>query len=222
MRRESGTLPPLHVVTDDDVLGRDDFLARAREVLEAGRGAVALHVRGPRTSGRVLHDVARELRAPAREAGATLLVNDRADVVRVLDLDGVHLGARSLEVVDARSVVGPARRLGVSVHDPDQARRAGEAGADYLLVGAIFETTSHPGRQPAGTGLLEAVARPAGPPALGIGGVTPERVARVLAAGGRGVAVVSGVWASEDPARAVERYLQALAEGGMHGGPRVR
>lgn len=205
------TIAPLHVVTDDDVLGREDFLSVATAVLEVGGAELALHVRGPRSEGAVVHRLAAELLPAARAAGAALLVNDRVDVALLTGADGAHLGRRSLPTPVARALMGPEACLGVSVRGADAASAARDEGADYAFVGTIYETPSHPAGAVQGPqAISRARAAAADLPLLGIGGVRPDRVAEVLRAGADGVAVVRGVWDSEEPGAAVERYLEAL------------
>lgn len=202
--------PPLHVVTDDDVLAGPAFRRLAQRVLAAGGTRLALHLRGPGTDGADLHRLARALRPEARRSGALILANDRVDVALILELAGVHLGERSLPVRAARGVLGDRALIGRSVHGVDGARHGRPGGADYLFVGTIFPSASHPGRPAAGPERVAAVAEATDRPVFGIGGIDPGRVAPVLGAGARGVAVLSGVWHAEDPVGAVQAYLEAL------------
>ncbi|HEX2203470.1 MAG TPA: thiamine phosphate synthase, partial [Longimicrobium sp.] len=169
-------------------------------------------VRGPRrwsaTSGGRLYELAGELVLRAMDAGALLIVNDRVDVALAAGADGVQLGARSLALDDAAALLGDAPLIGVSTHVPEEGYDAVEGGADFLVVGHVYETPSHPGREGAGTALVEGMAL-LGVPVVAIGGVTPERVAEVRGAGAAGVAAIRGVWDAPDPARAVRRYLDA-------------
>ncbi|HEX2094340.1 MAG TPA: thiamine phosphate synthase [Longimicrobiaceae bacterium] len=200
-------VPPLHLVTDDGVLARPDFPQRADEVLRAGGCRVALHLRGPRTGGRRLYGLAAELAPVARGCGALLLVNDRVDVALAAGADGVQLGRRGIRAMDARVLLGPGRVIGSSVGALEEGRHAVD-GSDFLLVGSVYPTPSHPGREgigPAGLRMLVGL----GIPVVGIGGVVPERVAEVGRAGARGVAVLRGVWGAADAVGAVLRYLQA-------------
>lgn len=202
-------IPALHVVTDDAILGEPGFLERAALILESSGGALALHLRGPGTSGRALFDAAVALAPMARGSGSLLLVNDRVDVVLAGALDGAQLGRRSLPIGAARTLMGE-RLLGASTHDAEEAVQAEREGADFVLLGTIWESASHPGR--AGAGLervAETVAR-VRLPVMAIGGVTPERAAAARAAGASGVAVIRGVWSHASPARAVKEYLDAL------------
>jgi thiamine-phosphate pyrophosphorylase len=199
------------VVTDDALLARPDFAQRARAVLVAGAGRLALHLRGPGTGGARLYELARQLRDSAAAAGATLLANDRIDVALAAHLDGVHLRERSLAPGIARRLLPPGRLVGLSVHGEAAAHAAG-ADVDYLVVGTVFATPSHHDRTPGGVELVERASAAARGPVLAIGGITPDRVERVRAAGAHGVAVLGGVWRAADPAEAVAGYLQRLYE----------
>lgn len=206
--------PRLHVVTDDRILSVDaGFRDRAREILRAGGGSLALHLRGPGSSGALLFERARELLPAAREAGARLVINDRVDVALAVGADGVHLGRRSLAPSTVRELVGAGVPAGASVHSVEEAVRARDEGADYLFVGTIFPSASHPDRPPSGTGLLKEVSGVVNLPLIAIGGVEPGRVRRAIEAGAHGVASITAVWNARDPAGAVEDFLGALAGG---------
>ena len=206
-------MPPLHLVTDDLILAKPGFLARARDAFLAGGDRIALHLRGPRTSGRRMFDLSSALALLARNTGGTLVVNDRVDVALAVRADGVQVGARGIRPADARRMIGAEMRLGVSVHGRDEAAEAvaGEARPDWLLVGTLYATDSHPGREGGGVERITSLADfPV--PLVGIGGITPERVREVVEAGAAGVAVMRGVWAGEagEVGRAVEAYLAEL------------
>lgn len=214
------------------MLARPDFVDVAAALLRAGGGELALHLRAHGRPGGPLFDVARRL-APVA-TGAWLVVNDRLDVALALACAagasrgarlGAQLGVRSLPLDVARALAGSALRFGYSAHAPAEARAAAQAGADWLLLGTIYATTSHPGRPGAGPALVSETAaylarsesggtgeaRWARPPIVAIGGITPERVPVLRAAGAGGVAVLSGVWSARDPIAALERYRAALA-----------
>ncbi len=217
-------IPKLHIVTDDEILARPDFEIRAREVCEALEtreptaggllgSSVALHLRGPRTTGRKLTRLARILCEPAAASEVTLLLNDRVDVALAVGAAGVHLGTRSLPPAYARRLLGTRLLLGVSVHSVSGAVKAAEAGADYLFVGTLFKTLSHPRAVARGAEFMGLVASRVELPLVGIGGVTPQRVLAVLAAGGHGVAAIRGIWDAPSPPDAVQAYLDAVEAG---------
>jgi thiamine-phosphate diphosphorylase len=203
-------IPTLHVVTDDEILRREDFLAKAILVLAAGGADLALHLRGPETAGRVLQRLAEPLRDRARTVGSRLLANDRVDLAFGLRLSGAHLGQRSLPPVDARSILGPGRLLGLSVHGPEEVDRGAEGALDFLFVGTIFTSSSHPGRHPGGPERIREIRGLTDLPLLAIGGIDLRRVSEVLEAGAHGVAVLGGVWNARDPEDAVRGYLSEL------------
>lgn len=202
---KAGLIPPLHVATDDEVVGRPGFLDDARLVLEMGGPDLVFHLRAPRASGRVLYELARRMRPLAANEDACLVVNDRADVA-LAAADGVQVGARGLLAADARRSMGADRLLGVSVHSLDEARDALAGEPDFLLAGTIWDSASHPGRPGAGVGLIRGIAA-LGVPVIAIGGVTPARVAEARDAGAAGFAVLRGVWDAPDPVEAVRNYL---------------
>jgi thiamine-phosphate pyrophosphorylase len=197
----------LHVVTNDAIARLPDLAARARAVAQAG--AVALHARAPGLDVRPLLELAQLLKRAVAGTSALLLVNDRVDLARVIAGGGVHLPAGGLPVGEARRLLGPAALIGRSVHSPEEARQAHEDGADYVFLGPIWETASHPGRKPLGP---EAIARSAPARVIAIGGVTPERARLSRAAGASGVAVISAVWNAADPGGVAREMLLSFVQ----------
>lgn len=125
-----------------------------------------------------------------------LLVNGRIDVARAAGADGVHLPAAGVPVAPLRQRFGPGAVIGRSTHDPAEVATARAAGADYVTFGPVFPTPSKAryGRPPGLAGLARATAQ--GLPVLALGGIGPERLAEVAAAGAHGVA---GIRAFHDP-----------------------
>lgn len=200
-------LPRLHAITNDAICRGADFGIQAAAVAAAGSG-VALHARAPESNAAQLTAFARRLVALARPAEAAVIVSARPDIARAVGAQGVQLRAADLEVADARAVLG-AGWVGRSVHAEDEAREAVAAGADYLVVGTIFETPSHPGRPAAG---LEMVTRCAalGRPVIAIGGMNPEGARQAIEAGAWGVAAISALWQADDPYAAAMGMLEAV------------
>lgn len=211
-------LPRLHLLTNDDLLADERLLRRAAALMERGGGRLALHLRGPRTPGRRLYELGVAFAGPAAATGAHLLVNDRVDVAMALrgSASGVHLGGRSLPPAEARSLLGDEVLLGRSIHG--EGETTGE-GLDYLMVGTIYRSESHPGREPAGPARVERLAAARGLPLLAVGGVTPGRVGELRRAGAHGVAVIRGVWDAPDPGRALDDYLARLEPDGREDPP---
>lgn len=201
-------IPPLHVIAGDTEARRGDFAGRAADLLAAGEGELALHLRLREPGGRELHELAARVREDAERHGGWCVVNDRLDVALTAEAHAVQLGGASLPVTAARRVVGEGIAVGRSVHGVGAARRAAGDGANYLVLGTIYPTPTHPERPGAGPGLVEEVAG-LGPPVIPIGGVTAARVPRLRDAGADGIAVRRAVWQEEDPPAAARGLLEA-------------
>ncbi len=111
--------------------------------MEAGGRRTALHVRGPHTDGGALFRLTRELLEVAATSGALLVVNDRVDVALAAGAGAVQLGRRSLPTTEARRILGPDARLGVSTHSDGEAAEAAADGAQWIFAGTIYDTPSH-------------------------------------------------------------------------------
>jgi len=195
------------LVTDDRLLaGRDPVDIAARAV----RGGVtSVQLRLKQATARELADLAVRLR---RALPVPVLVNDRPDVAAVSGC-GVHLGPEDLPVELARRILPRGAVIGASVGTAEEAGAAG--GADFWGVGPwrVTGTKGDAGAAIGAEGFKRIVGLANGRPCIAIGAVRPEDVPEVLAAGGAGVAVVSGILGSEDVELAAKRYAERLGLG---------
>jgi len=213
--RSDDRVPMLHAVTSDEIVLRADFSERARGVMLAGGPRVAVHLRAPRLGGRRLYDLAVPLAEWQRETGAWLVVNDRADVALAAGARGVQLTSRSLTPADARRCA-PGLSVGASVHSVEDAAAAAEAGARWLVAGHAFDAERHGEEDTRGLAFIERLVAMHVLPVIAIGGVRPEHVPALRAAGAYGVAAIRGVWQASDAGAAVIDYLSAHgAAGGL-------
>jgi thiamine-phosphate diphosphorylase len=196
-------------VTDARVLALADLGIRAAAIAAAGP-AVALHARDRGAGGAALARAALRLQALARPPEAALIVSGRPDLAAAIGAQGVQLAAGDLTPADARRVL-PHGWIGSSVHDMDEATMAVTEGAAFLLVGAIYPTTSHPGRPGAGVELIRQTAA-LGRPVIAIGGIDAARAVEVREAGAYGVAAIGALWDSADPAGAALALLAPWQE----------
>jgi thiamine-phosphate pyrophosphorylase len=201
-------LPRLYAIVDPLDTGRSP--AALAEALLAG-GARCLQLRWKPAAARDVLEMARGIRPLARAAGALFLVNDRPDIAILAAADGVHLGQDDLPVAAARRILGPGRIVGVSTHDPDQARAAAAAGADYVAVGPVYATSSKVGAlAPRGLDLVRAARAVVPCPLVAIGGIDAATAAEVVAAGADAVAMIAALVRAPDAAAAVREVLARL------------
>jgi thiamine-phosphate pyrophosphorylase len=193
-------------VTDAAVLALDDLGVRAAAIASAG-ASVALHARSREAPVAALERTTRRFVALARPPEAAVFVSGRPDVAAATGAHGVQLAAGDLSPGDARRVL-PGGWIGRSVHSPAEAEAARREGADYVVVGNIYETASHPGRAAQGLALVTACAE-LGLPVIAIGGLTPERARAARDAGAWGVAAIRSLWLAPDPAAAALAMLEA-------------
>ena len=201
-------MPRLHAITDERVARRADLEEIARELAKGGGPQLAFHARGRELTGREHYELAVRL---SGSQTARLFVNDRLDVALAVPSAGVQLGHGSLPVSAARGL-NPLWWIGKSVHDLAGAEAARTEGADYLVVGPVFATASHPGRSPLGRTKLQQIVAAAGElPVIAIGGITVDRVREVQTSGAYGVAAIRAFWDDAEPAEAARRIREWMS-----------
>ncbi len=203
------TLPCLCLVVDCSVVNPGDIPGRVAAAVEGGVTLVQL--RAKEMPGGQLLSLAREVRRGIGDQ-VPLIVNERIDVAVAAGADGVQLGEEALSVSSAREMLPTGSIVGRSVHSEKRACRACSDGADFLVVGTMFATASHPGEQPVGPAMIMQMAAWCQVPVLGIGGITTDNVEEVITAGASGVAVIRSVLASEDPRAAAEELAASMRE----------
>jgi len=187
-----------------------------REVVESAiaGGVDVVQLREKDRSARERYHLGRKLREVTREAGVTFVVNDRVDLARAVDADGVHLGDEDLPLSVAREILGEDAILGRSVSFVDDAVAAERASADYLGVGAVHSTGSKDDidddEHGIGPGRVSDIADAVDIPVVGIGGITAENAGAVLRAGADGVAVITAITGADDPEAATRDLGEAV------------
>ncbi len=206
-------VPSLHVVVTDEIAARPRFRELAAEMQEDCGSELALHLRLRASPIRFFFRLAAEGARQARDNGGWCVVNGRADVALTAGAQAVQLGRGALPLPAARRLLPSSIAVGVSVHGPVEAARRRQEGADFLLLGTIFESESHSGGAARGLPLIRR-CRDLDCPIVAIGGISAQRVADVVSAGAAGVAVIRAVWESEDPLTAALELRGALAAAG--------
>jgi thiamine-phosphate pyrophosphorylase len=202
--------PRLYLITDRRAVSRPltQVVARALEGAAGQAHLVAVQLREKDLDARALTELARELRAITRTAGASLFVNDRVDVALAVEADGVHLGGGALPVAQVRAL-SPSLRVALSTHSLPEIDEAARLRADFVVFGPVFETPSKLSLGFSSQGLpnlQQACAR--GVDVVALGGVDPTRTPDCLHAGAVGVACIRAVMCAEDPANTVAAFLR--------------
>lgn len=202
-------LPRLYLITDRRRVPDGDLPRALRAPLAAGVRLVQLREKD--LGARALCALARAVKAVTDRAGASLLINDRADVALAVGAAGVHLTSADPPVAEVRALLGREALIGVSTHTLAEARAAAAGGASFVTFGPVFETPSKRGLgAPVGLSALAEAARGAGVPVFALGGVGTAEVPRVAATGCHGIAVISAVLAAPDPGAAARDLAGAL------------
>ena len=179
-----------------------------REAADGGADVFQLREKG--LSDRELLERARNVRRWTRQTRTLFIINDRPDITRLAEADGVHLGQDDLSVAEARKVLGPGPLIGVSTHTPEQMRQAVLDGASYIGVGPTFPSSTKDFPELAGLEFVRQSAALTTLPAFVIGGVTAENIGQAVAAGARRVAVGAAVCQADDPRAAAAALRAAL------------
>ena len=177
-------------------------------------GVKVIQLRAKTWDSGVFLDLAHASAADATQAGALLIVNDRADVAAICGAQGLHVGQEDLRPADARRVVGDAFCLGLSTHSEPQWTAGLDTPISYLAIGPVFGTgTKATGFLPVGLETVSRVAAMAGGravPVVAIGGITLDRAPSVIAAGASSVAIISDLMVGSPETRA-RAFIAALA-----------
>lgn len=196
----------IYLVTDDGCLQGRTLIDCVREALEGG--VTLVQYRAKTASSAEMYAEALQLKALCDSFNVPLIINDRLDIAMAVGAAGVHLGQDDLPCAAARKILGEDYLIGVSAHNPSEAKAALQNGADYLGCGAVFGTATKADVQKLGTDGLAAICREKGLPVVGIGGVTADNYREVRAAGADGAAIVSGILAQSD----IRATVKAIAK----------
>jgi len=201
----------VYLITDPLLCARHGLIETARAAVRGGVKIVQL--RDKTASDVALISQGRALKEALAGSGALLIVNDRVEVARAISADGVHVGQSDAAAADARKALGPDAIIGLSIQTTEHAAALDLAMVDYIGVGPVFATATKPDHAPPlGFDGLERVCTASALPAVAIGGLSAAHARAVFAAGARGLAVVSGICAAEQPEAAARAFAEAARE----------
>lgn len=201
----------LYAVTDQMWLKEGETLGDVVEsVLE--NGATFLQIREKDLAADVFEAEAERLKTLCTQRGVPFVVNDSVEIALQCDADGVHVGQSDIKGRDIRAMIGPDKILGISAGTVEEAIAAENAGADYIGVGAIFSTSTKTNARSMTMERLKEIVSSVSIPVVAIGGISTENILQLCGSGVDGVAVVSAIFAAEDPGRATADLLKLAEE----------
>lgn len=199
----------LYVIVDRGMIKGRSPIQVAREAITGG--ATALQLREKKMEGRDLYTFASSLKKIAKKRRALFIVDDRVDIAKACDADGVHLGNKDLPIKIARKILGKKKIIGATVRNLSQALKAQKEGADYLSLGPIFPTRTKQGLPPPrGLKAITRIKKKIKIPLIAIGGINRNNVTSVIKAGADGVAIASAVVEAKNIRKATKELLKQI------------
>lgn len=187
----------LYLVTNSDNFESDEiFLDKVALSIKSGVDIVQLREKNT-TSKRFIY-LAQRIRELTSHFGAAFIVNDRVDIAKISNADGVHLGQDDIPVSYAREILGDNAIIGVSTHCPEHAKKAITDGADYIGVGPVFKTPTKPSKDPVGLEYVKWAADNVNIPFFAIGSIDTANIKEVVQAGAKRVAVIRAIMYADD------------------------
>ena len=206
----------LYAVTDQSWLKEgQSLLSVCEDVLK--NGATFLQIREKDLDAVLFEAEAAKLKDLCARHKVPYVVNDSVEIALAIDADGVHVGQSDIRGRDIRSLVGPERILGISAGTVEEAIAAENAGADYIGVGAVFGTSTKKNARNLTVEKLKEISSAVSIPVVAIGGINGKNLMALCGSGVDGVAVVSAIFAAEDPGKATAELLALAKEMIAHG-----
>ena len=206
----------LYAVTDQSWLKEGQTLLSVCEDVLAN-GATFLQIREKDLDENSFEAEAAKLKALCQRYQVPYVVNDSVEIALACEADGVHVGQSDIQGRDIRSMIGPDKILGISAGTVEEAIAAEKAGADYIGVGAVFGTSTKKNARNLTVEKLREISSSVSIPVVAIGGINAKNLMELRGSGVDGVAVVSAIFAAEDPGEATARLLALAKQMVAHG-----
>jgi thiamine-phosphate pyrophosphorylase len=199
----------LYLVTDRAWLKEESLADQIEQAVKSG--ATFIQLREKKLAPTEFIREAKKIKIIADAYHIPFVINDNIDVAMEIDADGVHVGQNDMNARDVRKMIGKDKILGVSAQTVEQALSAESCGADYLGVGAVFNTNTKLDAQSVSFDILKEITRRVRIPVVAIGGINEKNILKLKGSHIDGVAVVSAILARPDICLATE-HLKKLAE----------
>lgn len=201
----------LYAVTDQAWLKEGQTLLSVCEEVLAN-GASFLQIREKDLDESAFEAEAAKLKELCTRYNVPYVVNDSVEIALAIDADGVHVGQSDIKGRDIRSMIGPDKILGISAGSVEEAIAAENAGADYIGVGAVFTTSTKKNARNLPVEKLKEISSSVSIPVVAIGGINAKNLMELSGSGVDGVAVVSAIFAAENPGKATAELLVLVKE----------
>lgn len=197
-----------YLVTDRKILKERDLALAVTEALEGGVSLVQLREKSIDT--RKFYNIAKDIKAITDSKNIPLIINDRLDIALAIDADGIHLGQDDMPLIKAREILGDEKIIGISVATLEEAIIAEKNGADYLGVGAMFQTNSKLDTRSVTLDTLKKIKESVKIPVVAIGGINETNVKLLKETNIDGVAIISAILGKTDIINASKEFLKIL------------
>lgn len=199
----------LYAVTDRAWVGEKTLYEQVEAAIRGG--ATCVQLREKQLDKAAFLEEARRIGALCKARGVPFIINDDLDIALACGADGVHVGQDDMPAAEVRRRAGRDLIVGVSAHNPEEARKAAADGADYLGAGAVFGTATKQNVTSLSHEGLKAICEAVDIPVVAIGGIGADNLMQLKGTGVDGVAVVSALFGAKD-IEAAARHLRALSE----------
>lgn len=200
----------LYGVTDRAWTGEKSLYTQVKEALKGG--VTCIQLREKSLNDEEFLKEARKISALCREYKVPFIINDNVNVAIACNADGIHIGQDDMDLKTVRSLVGEDMIIGVSTHNVEEAKKAQIEGADYIGIGAVFNTSTKNNTKPISFDELKEVCEAVDIPKVAIGGISRENVLDLKGSGIDGVAVVSAIFGTGDITGSTKELLTLAKE----------
>jgi thiamine-phosphate pyrophosphorylase len=202
-------LKGLYVIADANCIGKNDIIAKTKEVLSSGVNIIQYRDKLHSFSDR--KNIGHQLRKLTASYQSLFIINDDVDLAKEVAADGVHLGKDDASIMDAREKLDESKIIGASCYNNFEiAKLVIESSADYIAFGSFFPSQTKPNAPRANIELIKQVKKSYSVPICAIGGITPENALQLVSAGADMIAVISSIFNASSPKQAVQEYLSVL------------
>lgn len=195
----------LYAITDRNWLNGNTLASQVEEALRGG--ATFLQLREKNASKEEIIKEALEIKEICKKYNVPFVIDDDVDIAKEVNADGVHIGQNDASYKYARDILGDNKIIGMTAHNLEEAMAAQNSGADYIGVGAVFNTSTKLDTIPMSRETLMQITSNISIPVVAIGGINENNILELKGSGVDGVAVISAIFSKKDITEAAKNLL---------------